>query len=44
LNLFYSFLVGILCAVGSKKYVTFPKSVGTLVALLSYLYNRQAAQ
>ena len=42
--MFYSFIVGLLCAVASKKYVAFPKSVGTLIGLVSYLYNRQASQ
>jgi hypothetical protein len=44
LNIFYSFVVGVLCAVAAKRHVWLPKTLGTLVAVVSYLYNRHASQ
>ena len=42
--MFYSFVVGVLCSVVSKNHVKYSKTMGALIALLSYLYNRNAAK
>jgi hypothetical protein len=34
----------VLCAVATKRHVKLSKSLGTLVAVVSYLYNRHASQ
>jgi len=40
----YSFIVGLLTTVLTQKYIKSAKTVGLLIGILSYLYNRNASQ
>lgn len=44
LNLFYSVVVGVLLTVVSRGYIKHSKTLGTLLGLLSYLYNHKASR
>jgi hypothetical protein len=42
--MFYSFVVGLLCSVVFKQHLKYSKTMGTLIGLVSYLYNRNASR